>query len=119
MIGVKANSHVLMSLWLCLGPSAAATAAEAEPLLEQSASMTEADRDGFARPPEAVAGVTAAGLTGPSGKKWLAAGEDEPEATFPLAKCLFLFSQGAKRHQVPVLCQAFKGLLPLKLRECS
>ena len=71
---------VLKLDWLA-GGSAAATAGESLPPLERPASANDSDGSHAPTPQDAVAGVTAAGLTGPSGKKWLAAGEDEPEVS--------------------------------------
>ena len=60
------------------GDLEAVTAAEILPQLRSGATAAEFDSEEKAAAQEEVAGVTAAGLTGPSGKKWLAAGEDEP-----------------------------------------
>ena len=66
------------------GDVEALTAAEILPQLKSARPAAEAELEDRAAAQEEVAGVTAAGLTGPSGKKWLAAGEDEPLVSTPL-----------------------------------
>ena len=60
------------------GDIEAVSAAEILPQLRSPPSAADVEPEEKAAAQEEVAGVTAAGLTGPSGKKWLAAGEDEP-----------------------------------------
>lgn len=64
----------------------AAATKNTTPTPDRPASIVDSERKNMHG--DEVAGVTAAGLTGPSGKKWLAAGEDEPQVCRSTNTCL-------------------------------